>query len=197
MVLLTTKCARKVVLDRNCHKSNIGWSSTLVIFLSFLFLVAILELVSAYKSGAQFRLPHHPHTHWKNWRREKHSSKNKCYHLPCPAVPSTPSSHSNLNHNPENNTGRLKKTTQNLCNEHSSSTPKQGGGITEKKIKKPENKKVERRSAEIQKPRSAKTKRKIAQRTHTHAPPTDDDDRLPTQRASNDTDPRHPMTFNI
>jgi hypothetical protein len=38
-------------------------------------------------------------------------------------VPSPPSSHSNLNHNPENNTGRLKKTTQNLCNEHSSSTP--------------------------------------------------------------------------
>jgi len=117
--------------------------------------------------------------------------------LTLPCLPSPPSSHSNLNHNPENNTGRL-KTTQNLCNEHSSSTPKKkvgGRQITQKKIKKPENKKVEPTSAAIQKPRSAKTKRKIRQRTHAHSPPSDDDDdRLPTQRASDDTDPRHPMT---
>jgi len=58
---------------------------------------------------------------------QMHSSKKKCYHLPCPVVPSPPSSHSNLNHNPENDTGRLKKTTQNLYNDHSWSTQKQGG----------------------------------------------------------------------
>ncbi len=56
-----------------------------------------------------------------------HSSKNKRYHLPCPTVPSPPSSHNNLNHNPENNTRRFRKTTQNLCNDHSWSTQKGGG----------------------------------------------------------------------
>jgi hypothetical protein len=113
--------------------------------------------------------------------------------LPCRALPQQPQSQSRKQHretqnNPKPLQRALFKYTQKKIG---------GEGITQKKIKKPENKKVEPTSAAIQKPRSAKTKRKIAQRTHTHSPPSDDDDhddRLPTQRASDDTDPRHPMT---
>jgi hypothetical protein len=137
--------------------------------------------------GAQFRLPHHPHIHWKNWRHGKHliSSKNKCYHLPCPALPSV------LTQQPQSQSRKQHRETQN------NPKPLQRAFFkyTQKKIKKLENKKVEPTSAAIRKPRSAKTKRKITQRTHTHSPPSDDDDdRLPTQRASDDTDHRHPMT---
>ncbi len=116
--------------------------------------------------------------------------------LPCPPLRPHTATSITIQKTTQGDSKKQPKTSATSILQVHPKKKKKGKKITQKKIKKPENKKVERTSAAIQKPRSAKTKRKIAQRTHTHAPPSDDDDddRLPTQRASDDTDPTHPMT---